>query len=242
MTLPQNDASGQNNTNPDSGQSEGGINATNNNSSETGTQEGNTPVGSGDNGNKADGESVKTDKAKPTDSEGKPKEGDVVPGAAEDKAPDTYAEFSIPEGINLEEQRLGDFTTLARELGLTQEKAQKLVDMASNLVTDNSKSNLEAWDKVRENWVKDIKEDSDFGGDKFKETIERAKRTLTKFGSEDFKNFLDVTGYGDNPHLIRLLAKIDKATAEDSFVEGTPSGELPKTAAQKIYPGYNKKE
>src|SRR5712671_1685898 len=62
-----------------------------------------------------------------------PKEGDPKP---EDKpkdppavgAPDKYADFKVPDGFKFDEKALTEATAAFKELGLSQEKAQKLVD------------------------------------------------------------------------------------------------------------------
>lgn len=95
--------------------------------------------------------------------------------------------------------------------------------------------------KVREEWVDSLKKDPDFGGEKFKETIGRAKRTATKFGSPELLGFLDDTGYGDNAELLKLFARVDKALGEDITVDGGPSGLTGKSMAEIMYPGQGAK-
>ncbi len=43
-------------------------------------------------------------------------------------APEQYEAFKVPEGVTIDETAATEFGTLARELNLTQENAQKLVD------------------------------------------------------------------------------------------------------------------
>ena len=74
----------------------------------------------------------------PTD---KPAEGAKVDGEgtpAEDKkeapagAPEKYEAFTLPEGYEVDEQLLNEFTPTLKELGLTQAAAQKVMDFAPN--------------------------------------------------------------------------------------------------------------
>jgi hypothetical protein len=150
-------------------------------------------------------------------------------------APEKYVDFKMPEGFQMEAEILEKFMPIAKELNLTQDAAQKVIDLATEHVKILESKQVDSFMKVREGWVESIKSDKDFGGAKFGETIERAKRALTKFGSREFATLLDDSGYGDNPELIRFLAKVDKAIGEDKTVDGLPSTASSKSAAQVLY-------
>lgn len=152
------------------------------------------------------------------------------------KAPEVYADFSVPEGISIDTDLMGKFNTLAKDVNLSQDNAQKLVD----LVSENTKSLTEKGEadfiKTRDEWINNLKKDPDFGGEKFNETIERAKRAVNKFGSKDLLQFLDKSGYGDNAELLKMFARVDRLVGEDKLVDGKPSGFRPKSSAEVLYP------
>ena len=79
-----------------------------------------------------------------------------------------------------------------------------------------------------------IKADKEFGGQNFPGTVDRAKRALKRFGCDDMVMFFESTGYGDNPEVIKLLARVDRATSEDRVTDGAPAYET-KSAAEIIY-------
>lgn len=162
--------------------------------------------------------------------EGEKPEGEKVEGA-----PEKYEDFTFPEGMKVDPGMLDKFTGMAKDLNLPQTKAQELMDMASEHAKLLAGQQQEQWAEIREGWVKDLKEDKEFGGDKFNETCDRARRVLKKYGSEKLADFLESTGYGDNSELIRTFARIDKATGEDKVVDGGPSGESNMSLAEKIY-------
>lgn len=151
-------------------------------------------------------------------------------------APESYADFKFSENVTVNKETLGKFTSLAKDLNIPQAKAQELMDLASGQAAGVAEAQKEAWDKTRDGWVSELKADVDFGGEKFNNTIDHAKRVLKEHGSPELISFLDDTGYGDNPHLIRMLAKIDMATSEDKFIEGQPRKSDSRTAAEVIYP------
>jgi len=152
-------------------------------------------------------------------------------------APEEYSDFTVPEGVEIDTELLGSFKETAKEMNLTQDNAQKLVDMANTLSTQLVEKQQVEWTNVREQWKADLDTDKDFGGPKLNETQVRCQRTLAKFGNDNLIQFLDSTGYGDNPDIVRLLAKVDMALSEDKVVEGSvPSQSQNATMAQILYP------
>ena len=146
--------------------------------------------------------------------------GDVKPAEAPVGAPEAYQDFTVPSGYGIDDTLKTDFTGLAKELNLTQEQAQKLVNLGGKLSEKQAAANMEAFSKLREEWVGEIKNDKDYGGDQLDVTLERANRALRTFGSPKLVGLLQESGYGDNPELIKMFAKIDKATGEDISVSG----------------------
>ena len=67
--------------------------------------------------------------AEVTTPEGEKPEGEE----GEKPEPIEYEDFTTPEGVTLDEEVLGEFKGIAKELGLPQDKAQKFVDMATQL-------------------------------------------------------------------------------------------------------------
>lgn len=95
------------------------------------------------------------DPNKPT----QPKE-ETPPGA-----PEKYA-FTAPEGQELDTSALAQFEPVARELNLTQEQAQKLVDVYPKVLAGVQQQQAESWQKQTEDWTAAVKADKDIGGDK----------------------------------------------------------------------------
>lgn len=183
----------------------------------------------------------------PKDGE-KPKEGEEPKDGKEKKeegAPEKYETFSAPEGVELDQEMLDEFSNVAKELNLSQENAQKLVDFGPKLLQKAQERQTQQWLEIREGWVKDLKADKEFGGEKFNETVERAKRALNTFGDEGLTKLLlppekGGTGFGDNDAIIKFLARVDKATSEDAIVDGGEPGKDNRGAADVLYPSQGK--
>jgi len=155
--------------------------------------------------------------------------------------PEKYEAFKLPEGMDLDTALATEFHTSAKDMGLSQENAQKMIDLAVRNREAQATDQAEQWATMRESWVTEVKNDPEFGGDKFTETVERANRALRTFGSEKLTNYLQDSGLGDYPELITLFARVDKATGEDTILTGE-QGKVTESLSQLLYPNQGKKE
>ncbi|HEJ7039356.1 TPA: peptidase [Serratia liquefaciens] len=148
----------------------------------------------------------------------------------EDKpsAPEKY-EFAAPEGQELDANALSVFEPIAKELGLTQEQAQKLVDIYPQI----QQQQADAWSKQIADWGEQVKADKEIGGDKFNASVGLAQRALDQFGNPELREYLNVSGLGNHPALVRFCAKVGKSMAEDSMVMPNNGGQL--SAADVLY-------
>lgn len=146
---------------------------------------------------------------KPDDKEQKP-EG----------APEKY-EFKVGEGQELDTAALEQFEPIARELNLTNEQAQKMVDLyGTKIMPMVQKQQAESWQKTTEQWAADVKADKEIGGDKLTANLSAAQRALEQFGDQELKEYLDSTGLGNHPALVKAFIKVGKAMSEDKVVTG----------------------
>lgn len=159
-------------------------------------------------------------------------DSDATPSAAEDNPggeaatveetdlssqtpPDTYADFVMPEGVELDSALLTEAAPLFKELGLTQDQAQKLIDFQAKQVQASSESNVDAFNQLMNDWQEQSKNDKEFGGDKFEENVGIARSAIDKFGTPELKQLLEEHGVGNHPEVIRFMVKVGKLTAED---------------------------
>ncbi|HFD3888017.1 peptidase [Serratia nevei] len=143
-------------------------------------------------------------------------------------APEKY-EFTPPEGQELDANVLAVFEPIAKELGLSQEQAQKLVDIYPQI----QQQQAEAWSKQVSDWGEQVKADKEIGGDKFNASVGAAQRALDQFGNQELREYLNASGLGNHPALVRFCAKVGKAMAEDSFVVPNQGGQ--RSAADILY-------
>ncbi|CZU88431.1 Uncharacterised protein [Enterobacter hormaechei] len=173
-----------------------------------------------------------TEGDKPKDE--KPADGDK-PEDEEQKqegAPEKY-EFTAGEGVELDADALKDFEPVARDLNLTNEQAQKLVDAYPKILAGVQQRQAEAWQKQTEGWAETVKADKEIGGDKLTANLSAAQRALDQFGTPELKEYLNATGLGNHPDLVKTFVKIGKAMSEDGMVTGKESGQ--RSAAEVLY-------
>ena len=127
-----------------------------------------------------------------------------------------YEKFTIPEGFDYDDGKVSEFTTLARELNLSQEQAQKLVDLhVRHWLGFEEQAKAQS-----EDWRKQAMNDPEFGGQKFVQSLRDAQRFISAFGGEKLRIALDTTGAGNHPEIFKAFALAGRLLGEDRLVKG----------------------
>tara|TARA_R100000656_G_scaffold27903_2_gene24423 strand:+ start:285 stop:908 length:624 start_codon:yes stop_codon:yes gene_type:complete len=163
-----------------------------------------------------------------TTEEGQTNEEEVTEEAS---APEEYSVFDLPEDFSFNEETLSDYHTFAKENNLTQEQAQRGVDMVAKM----KEAEMAQWVEQQKSWVDDAKSDAEYGGEKFDENISIAVKARDSFGTPEFNEMLDSSGLGNHPEMIRFLNRVGKAISEDSVVVGG-ANTTEKTREAVLYP------
>ena len=152
-------------------------------------------------------------------------------------APEVY-EFKAAEGQTFDPEFLKGYSEVARELNLTQEAAQTMIDKVGPVLAQQQQAQIA---RVRSEWAEASKVDAEFGGAKFDENLAVAKQSIDKFATPEFKQMLDDTGLGNHPEWIRYCYRVSKAFSPDNFEGGhKEGGAAPKdfnSMASRLYPG-----
>lgn len=151
--------------------------------------------------------------------------GDAAKGdqAKADKAQQADVEVKLPDGVEADADLIGKFKPLAKELGLKSEQAQKLVDLYVGALKSGTEKHRASQEQQLKTWTDQVKADKDIGGANLEANTKAAQAAVRKFGSPALLQFLEATGLGSHPELVRAFAKVGKAMAEDS-VAGAASG------------------
>lgn len=169
-----------------------------------------------------------------TEGDAKP-EGDKAQEAAQPKAPEKY-EFKAQDGVTYDDQVLTNFAEVAKELDLSQDAAQKILDKVAPVMQARQ---VEAIEAAKTQWAESAKTDKEFGGDKLPENLAVAKKALDTFGTPELRTLLNESGLGNHPEIIRAFYRAGKAISEDSFVAGGKGVSQPQSTAQRMYPNMN---
>ncbi|MFM9878719.1 MAG: hypothetical protein ACKVOG_12855 [Rhodoglobus sp.] len=174
---------------------------------------------------KADGEKQKTEE----------KRGDgEKPEAGE------YEAFTLPDGYAIADQDLKVFTDIAKEAGLPQEKAQRLVDLAVGVVESTrqqiaQETQAEA-QQVRDEWRTALLKDPELGGAKLKATQENLNMfQRSKFASPELVSLLQESGLIMHPSIARLLSQIGASLKETPVGFGGDQPKQQRSPAHEIY-------
>ena len=132
--------------------------------------------------------------------------------------------LKMPEGVKVDQELLdavgGDF----KELGLTHKQAQQLADKFTKVQQDRAVKQTEGWANTISKWADDAKADKDIGGAKWNDTVASATRAVNTFGTPGLKEYLNASGGGNHPELIRFMAAVGNAVREDNPASGGNGG------------------
>lgn len=154
---------------------------------------------------------------------------ETPPDKSRSTPPDNY-QFKTPDGVaHLDPQTLDIFTPVAKALALTQEQAQTLVDIYPKIQARQA----EAWAIQSAEWEQQVRDDREIGGDNLDANIGRAQKALDQFGTPELRQYLDASGLGNHPALVRFCINVGNALSEDDAVISNPISE--RTAAEILY-------
>ena len=128
--------------------------------------------------------------------------------------------------------QLKGFQDLARELNLSQEKAQQVVDYEAKRQAEQA----EQFVNMRNDWLKEAKADKEIGGAKFDKAVDLAKTAIAQYGSPELTELLETYGLGNHPAVLRAFSRVGADLGEDSITTGALSP-APKSMAERMFPG-----
>lgn len=155
-------------------------------------------------------------------------------------APETYQFKPSEDGATVGEKVGAAFSEVARELNLSNEAAQVLVDKVSPALRAQTAANLTA---MVDGFVKDTNADPEIGGEKLKETLSFARRALD-LAPPELRQLLGPlseggTGLGNHKAIIKWAANIGRKLSPDTkVVTGTEVTPPPKTPEERLAGTY----
>ncbi|MGE5151052.1 MAG: hypothetical protein ACM3II_13095 [Rhodospirillaceae bacterium] len=151
----------------------------------------------------------------------------------------TYGEFKLPEGVTADTESLKPATELFAETGLSQDQAQKFIDLAMARETAAAHKSVQAFVDLQNQWVSEIKADPDIGGDRLKASLASANRAIDRLDVPGLREALNFTGAGNHPAIVKAFVRLGQMIAEDRFRPGAQLArpQVPRSPAEVIYDG-----
>lgn len=159
-------------------------------------------------------------------------QGQVDTTSATTTEPDVTFELKLPGGVELDQASADEFKAIVGDKALTaSERAQKIVDLAVKRET----ARVEAHKARVAEWAESVRNDKELGGDKLDQTLAVARKAVD-LGPPELKTFLEASGLGNHPAVVKWAYTIGKALSDDRFVAGRPAANAAGDRASRMYP------
>lgn len=129
-------------------------------------------------------------------------------------------EVYLPDGVT----KIGgeeSFRRVAIEAGLTKDQARVLHKFAAQTAIDGLTSLKQQAEMKRKEAAQVLRKEY---GEEYDRNLALLKKVRTRFGNDAFDRFLNTTGAGNDPDMIRFLVAIGKQMAEDTLEQGRVPG------------------
>lgn len=149
--------------------------------------------------------------------------------------PDKY-QVPIPEGDDaptIDPEYVDGFRKIAHEIGLTQSQAHKLAEWDFGFIAKHADDLAVEIAGVTERAERELKREL---GNAYDNKLRAATKVFEDFGGKDLLNWMETSGAGSNPHLIRMAIKVADAMSEDRLGSSRSSsfGHTPAEAQREI--------
>lgn len=178
---------------------------------------------------------------KPEDGKGEgEKEGedkDKSDDPADQVPEDGKYQLAMPEGVEVDQEMVDALGPEFKDLGLTNKQAQALADKFIEVQSKRAEGQAKEWGETVQKWADDAKADKEIGGDKWDGTVKAGRAAVERLGTPGLKEYLNATGGGNHPEVIRFMAKVGSMLREDDPAMGGAGGSgKPAEAAHVLFP------
>lgn len=194
-------------------------------------------------------EDVKVDEAVVEATEEKKEEG----GQSDEPAPPpSYEAFVLPENVQLDAERMTEFTGLLASLELdgkadhavVQQFGQKALDFHINELQKQVENiqtvQMDAWEKVVTGWKDETVNHPLIGGPRLQETLESANKFIKTHGGtaeqqKELRTILNTSGLGSHPAIVTLFANAGGNMSEGRPLAAQTPVSAPKSRTETMY-------
>lgn len=170
------------------------------------------------------------DKTKPAEKTDAEKALDAVPE-------DGKYTLAMPDGVEVDQELLDALGPKFAAKKMTTREAQELTDEYVKIETARAQKRMEDWGNTISGWVDTAKKDKEIGGDKWDGTVQASQKAVNALGTPGLREYLNASGGGNHPELIRIFAKVGAMISEDSPpTDGAGGKGKPVDAAHMLFP------
>ena len=137
---------------------------------------------------------------------------------------------------------LDDFKEFAHYNNLTQDQADNLLGLFSDLQEEDAINEEQAMEDLKVQSTIELQRN---WGKNYDGNLDYARRAYAQFASPELSEVLDGTGLGNHPEMIRAFSKIGQMLGEESLAVGTGLGrtqQSPQAAQEEIQALYADKD
>ena len=149
-------------------------------------------------------------------------------------------EIKLPEGMTIDEAATKPFVEIVNKFGLPRDAVTELVNLQAKVMSDASEKGSADWNTLQDDWRTQVQSDPDIGGTKTAPTLGAISKLIDEFGTPELRTAFDLTGAGNNPHVIKFLAKLSGKLTEGGYSPATVPGSGQLTAAERMFPNQGK--
>lgn len=149
-------------------------------------------------------------------------------------APEKGYEFKdSPESeVHFDGETRSAFAAVAKELNLSQEAAQKVIDKMEPALVRR----VEA---LRKEWAQASQTDAEFGGQNFKQNVKAIRRTYLQTTTPELRAAFEASGLDSNPEVLRHFYRLSKVLSDGKFVTSQGTRDDGVGSEHRFYKGMN---
>ena len=150
--------------------------------------------------------------------------------------PLTVEDIVLPEGFAPAPELQQEFVDVMNDADLSaKDRATALIALQAKALTAASEASSAAWTEMQDKWRTEVKADPAFSGEKLTTAVASVAKLISEYGTPELNGVFDLTGAGNNIHVIKFLSNIAGKLTEGSFTAGSPAGGEA-SAASLLYP------
>jgi len=137
---------------------------------------------------------------------------------------------------------MDDYKEFAHHNNLTQDQADNLLGLFSDLQEEDAKNEEQAMEDLKVQTTIGLQRD---WGKNYDGNLDYARRAYAQFGTPELTEIMDGSGFGNHPEVIKAFSKVGQLLGEEALAVGTGLGRnqmSPQSAQEEIQALYADKD